>query len=104
MADCEVLPLPPRWVPRRLWSATVSNFYVDDGVELQELPWGVQSVAELRPGVAQIRLHYTAPNELWMRKATVAVSDIEGRLVVYRARLMPFLKPRVAIIDRTPTG
>jgi hypothetical protein len=103
MAECAVLALPPRWVPRWLWAATVSTFYLDDGVKLHEIPWSTRSQVELPDHGGTIRLYYTAPNELWMRKANVDAEALDGRLVVYRARLLPFLRPHVEVVEHPAT-
>lgn len=97
MRSCTVQPLPPRGVPLRLWRATVSEFYFEDELGIRRLPWGEATEVDVRSDGGKVVLHYTAPNEVWMRTATLEPKDVAGRRVTYRARLLPFLTPRVVV-------
>ncbi len=95
MTSCSVLALPPRGVPLRLWRVTVSDFYFEDELGIRRLPWGEATDVDLRSDGGRVVLHYTAPNEVWMKTAKFDPEDVAGRRVTYRARLLPFLTPRV---------
>lgn len=94
---CTVLALPPRFVPRSLWRFTVSDFYFEDELGIRRLPWSEPTEVEIRPESERAVLHYTAPNEIWMRTATVPAAELRGSRLTYRARLLPFLKPHVTV-------
>ena len=75
----------------------MSDFLFEDELGIRRLPWSEPTEVEIRPDSERVVLYYTAPKEIWMRKAKVPAADLRGARLTYRARLLPVLKPWVHV-------
>ncbi len=89
-----VTALPPKLVPLWLWKVSVGGpRLVRESGDVAVFEWGRPYECDLRSG-EEIKVNYITSDFWWTRAARIVAPDRQGHLI-YRARLLPFARPKV---------